>query len=249
VFEPSMKTFYDTHGYLVVKSLFQKEELADVIHRTDEIVADPDRASEGVSIGLEGNTVTDKSDPEARNHSVRVLAFVVRFDPTYHPIAKRPKLLALVRGLIGPRIRVFRDQMLLKPPGGQAKPAHQDQSYFRVQPINGLVTAWIALDESTNTNGCMRYVPGSHRHGIFDITHDPDRPVHHIPDTKNIDLPESVACPVPAGSVIFHHGCTLHHSEINHTNTWRKALILHYATTDSRSEREQLNNEISLEID
>ena len=95
----------------------------------------------------------------------------------------------------------------------------------------------------------MRYVPGSHRHGIFDIAHDPDRPVHHIPDTKNIDLPESVACPVPAGSVIFHHGCTLHHSEVNRTNTWRKALILHYATSDSRSERAQLNNEISLEID
>ena len=69
------------------------------------------------------------------------------------------------------------------------------------------------------------------------------------PIRKNIDLPESVACPVPAGSVIFHHGCTLHHSEVNHTNTWRKALILHYATSDSRSEREQLNNEISLEID
>ena len=41
MFEPSMKTFYDTHGYLVVKNLFQKEELADVIHRTDEMIADP----------------------------------------------------------------------------------------------------------------------------------------------------------------------------------------------------------------
>ena len=66
MFEPSMKTFYDTHGYLVVKNLFAKEELANVIQRTDEIVANPDRAPEGISIGHEGNTVTDKSNPEAR---------------------------------------------------------------------------------------------------------------------------------------------------------------------------------------
>ena len=139
--------------------------------------------------------------------------------------------------------------MLLKPPGGQAKPPHQDQSYFRVQPSNDLVTAWIALDGATDTNGCMCYVPGSHAHGVFDIASDPDRPVHHLPDTKDLDLPDPVSCPVPAGSVIFHHGCTLHHSATNHTDTWRKALILHYATSDAYSEREKLNNEISLEID
>jgi ectoine hydroxylase-related dioxygenase (phytanoyl-CoA dioxygenase family) len=249
MFEKQMKTFYDKNGYLVVKSLFDPEELTDVIQRTNEIVANPKQAPDGISIGREGDTVTDKSSSEAQNQSIRALAFLVRFDPIFHPIAKHPKLLSITRGLIGPRIKVFRDQMLLKPPGGQAKPPHQDQSYFRVQPANDLITAWIALDEATDNNGCICYVPGSHTHGVFDITHDPERPVHHVPDTKNLDLPDPVACPVPAGSVIFHHGCTLHHSETNHTNTWRKALILHYATSDSHSEREKLNEEVSLEID
>ena len=144
---------------------------------------------------------------------------------------------------------MFRDQALFKPPGGQAKPPHQDQSYFRVEPIDDLITAWIALDNATLDNGCMCYVPGSHVHGIFPVAKDPDRPVHHIPDTGDLTLPEAVACPVPAGSVIFHHGCTLHHSDENRSDRWRKAIIFHYSTADALSTNEQLNEQISLEID
>jgi len=249
MFQSDMKTFYDANGYLVVKNVFQPSELANVHQRVERIIANPEKAPEGVSIGREGDTIKDKTSASAQNTSIRGMAFLVRFDPLFQTIAKHSKLLALVRGLIGPRIKVFRDQMLLKPPGGQAKPLHQDQSYFRVQPQDDLVTAWIALDEATNDNGCMCYVPTSHKHGIFEIEQDPDRPVHHIPKTNGIVLPEPAACPVPAGSIIFHHGCTLHNSADNNTDTWRKALIMHFSTSDATSEREQLNEEVSLEID
>jgi phytanoyl-CoA hydroxylase len=249
MFQASMKTFYDTNGYLVVKNVFQPTELSAIHKRIEEIISDPTKAPEGVPVGREGDTVKNKNTTAAQNTSIRALAFLVRFDPLFRAFAKQPKLLELVRGLIGPRIKVFRDQMLLKPPGGQAKPLHQDQSYFLVHPQNDLVTAWIALDEATENNGCMNYVPTSHKHGIFEIETDPDRPVHHIPKTNGLTLPEAVPCPVPAGSIIFHHGCTLHNSADNNTNTWRKALILHFATSDAKSEREQLNAEVSLEID
>lgn len=249
MFQESMKTFYDNEGYLVVENLFGNAELADVRRRTEEIVAAPESAPQGVSVGREGDTIADKSSSAGQNNAVRGIAFMVRFDPAFKAFAQQPKLLDLVRRLIGPRIKVFRDQMLLKPPGGQAKPVHQDQSYFRVQPEGDLLTAWIALDAAAVENGCMSYVPGSHRYGIFDIASDPERPVHHIPDTKGITLPEPVLCPVPAGSVIFHHGCTLHTSDANQTETWRKALIFHYSTSEARSEKENLNEEVSLEID
>ncbi len=249
MFQAHMKTFYDQNGYLVVNSVFTSEEMAPVRHRTEDLIAHPEKAPEGVPIGREGDTVADKTQPEAQNQSIRAMAFLVRFDPVYRAFAQNPKLLAITRGLIGPRIKVFRDQMLLKPPGGQAKPSHQDQSYFRVHPLDNLITAWIALDEATVENGCMCYVPGSHKHGILNIKPDPDRPVHHVPDTQGINLPNPVACPVPAGSVIFHHGCTLHHSADNNSRTWRKAVIFHYATSDAKSERDQLNAEVSLEID
>lgn len=249
MFQASMRTFYDDNGYLVVNHVFQSSELAAIHQRVEEIIANPDKAPEGVPIGREGDTVKDKTSVAAQNTDIRALAFMVRFDPLFRDFAQHPQLLELVRGLIGPRIKVFRDQMLLKPPGGQAKPLHQDQSYFQVCPENDLVTAWIALDDATEENGCMCYVPTSHKHGIFEIETDPDKPVHHIPKTNGLALPDPVACPVPAGSIIFHHGCTLHNSADNNTNTWRKALILHFATSNAQSKRDQLNQEVSLEID
>jgi ectoine hydroxylase-related dioxygenase (phytanoyl-CoA dioxygenase family) len=248
-FRPEMKAFYEANGYLVVERLFEDGELAGVRRRTDEIVSEPESAPPGVWVGREGDTIADRSRAEAKNDAVRGLAFVARFDPVYRELALNPKLLAIVRGLLGPRVQLFRDQMLLKPPGGQSKPLHQDQSYFRVTPIDALVTAWVALDPATLENGCMAYVPGSHRHGIFPITPDPAMPVHHIPDAGGHDLPDPVLCPVPEGSVIFHHGCTLHASAENRTASWRRALILHYATAEACSEHEKLNEEVSLRID
>jgi len=249
MFSKGMKDSYLHDGFLVVRSLFGSDELQAVRARMEEIIADPSRAPAGVSIGREGDTEADTSRAEARNQSIRGIAFLARFDPTYRAFAQHPKLLDIVRGLLGPRVKLFRDQALLKPPGGQAKPVHQDQSYFRVVPMDSLVTAWIALDEATEANGCMVYVPGSHRHGIFDVAPDPRRPVHHVPQTGHLRLPPAVACPVPPGSVILHHGCTLHASGDNNTETWRRAVIFHYTSSEARSEKDELNRQVSLEID
>ena len=249
MFKQTQKESYERDGFLIVESLFNTSELDEIRHRIDALIADPDHPPQGVTVGREGKTAGDSQSSLARDDSVRSAAFLVRFLPFFQDFARQGKLLDLVRGLLGPRVKVFRDQALFKPPGGQAKPPHQDQSYFQVEPQNDLVTAWIALDEATTQNGCMCYIPGSHRHGVFPVGHDPERPVHHVPDTGELSLPDPVRCPVPAGSVIFHHGCTLHFSEDNHTDTWRKAVIFHYATSDARSAKEQLNEQVSLEID
>jgi ectoine hydroxylase-related dioxygenase (phytanoyl-CoA dioxygenase family) len=249
MFQPEMKDFYQREGYLAVEGVLSEQELSQIRKHIDALIANPESPPEGVGIGREGNTVANKDSDAAKNDDIRGASFLVRFIPFFQDIARTPKLLSLARGLLGPRVKVFRDQALFKPPGGQAKPPHQDQSYFRVQPGDDLVTAWIALDDSTLENGCMCYVSGSHKHGIFPVEPDPDRPVHHIPNTGDLELPPPTAVPVPAGSVVFHHGCTLHHSEENKSDTWRKAIIFHYSTSEARSEKEELNEQVSLEID
>ncbi len=249
MFTQEMEDFYDKNGYLSVEGVFAGEELDEIRRQVDALIADPEHLPKGVGIGREGNTAADSDSEDAKNDSIRGASFLVRFMPFFQGIARQPRLLSCARGILGPRVKVFRDQALFKPPGGQAKPPHQDQSYFRIQPADDLVTAWIALDDATLDNGCMCYVPGSHTHGIFPVGKDPDRPVHHVPNTGGLDLPAAVPCPVPAGSVIFHHGCTLHHSAENSSKNWRKAIIFHYATSEARSENEELNEQISLEID
>lgn len=244
-----IKRFFDENGYVIVENVFTDNELAPIRERLTEIIDNPSRAPEGVGVGRENDTLAKGVEADNANNPVRNISFMVRHDPTFQQFARNPKILGITRALIGPRIRVFRDQALQKPPGGQAKPMHQDLSYFRVEPADELVTAWVAVEDATTENGCMIYAPGSHRHGLFEITHDPERPTHHVPDTRGLELPPEVLCPVPAGSVIFHHGYTLHRSDVNRTQTWRKSVQLHYAGTDARSQNEKLNQEISLEID
>jgi phytanoyl-CoA hydroxylase len=243
-----IKMYFDENGYVVVQNVFNNEELAPVRARLEEIINDPSKAPEGVGVGRENDTLADGAKGDA-NNPVRNISFMVRFDSTFQEFARNPKILKITRALIGPKVKVFRDQALQKPPGGQAKPVHQDLSYFRVEPADKLVTAWVATEDATTENGCMIYIPGSHRYGLFEIKHDPERPVHHVPDTRGITLDEEVLCPVPAGSVIFHHGYTLHRSGVNHTNTWRRSVQLHYAGSAARSQNEHLNQEVSLEID
>jgi len=240
--------YFDSNGYVVVQNIFNAEELAPVRARLQEIIDDPSKAPEGVGVGRENDTLADASKAESEN-PVRNISFMARYDSTFQDFARNPKILKITRALIGPRVKVFRDQALQKPPGGQAKPMHQDLSYFRVEPPDELVTAWIAMEDATTENGCMIYIPRSHRHGLFDIKHDPERPVHHVPDTRGIAMAQEVLCPVSAGSVIFHHGYTLHRSDVNRTQTWRRSVQLHYAGSDARSQNAHLNQEVSLEID
>lgn len=242
-----IKKFFDENGFVVVQNVFDANELAPVRARLDEIINDPSKAPEGVGVGRENDTLADGAKGDV-NNPVRNISFMVRFDPTFQDFARNPKILRLTRALIGPKVKVFRDQALQKPPGGQAKPMHQDLSYFRVQPADELVTAWVATEDATTENGCMIYIPRSHRHGLFEIKHDPERPVHHVPDTRGIEMEEEVVCTVPAGSVIFHHGYTLHRSGVNRSNTWRRSVQLHYAGSDARSDNEKLNEEVSMEI-
>lgn len=160
-----LREFFRTEGYLAIRGVLSHAELRPVRAALDEIIAGGKLAAalpEGASVGTEGTTYADRQSPEAADGSVRSTAFCVRFDRpegTFRQLAGHPRLLQLVRLLLGERVMLFRDQMLLKPPGGQPKPLHQDQSYFLVEPSDGLVTAWVAIDDSDAHN--VR-APGQH---------------------------------------------------------------------------------------
>ena len=247
-FDQSLKAIYESQGFLVVPNLISLRTIKAIRGNIDSLLENLDELPNGVILNLEGDTIADKKNSAAKNKDIRGAAFLVRFIPFFQNIAQDKSLLQHVRGILGPDIKVFRDQALFKPPGGQKKPIHQDQSYFRINPPDELVTAWIAVDDATLTNGCMHYIPESHRHGLFPVEEDPKRPVHHVPNINRIKLSPSIACPVTAGSVIFHHGCTLHFSETNHSPDWRRAIIFHYTTQRASSENSKLNEQISLEL-
>src|SRR5207247_656920 len=113
--------------------------------------------------GAEGT----KRAPDA----VRKFSSLCDHEPVFRAHAQNPALLDMVEDLIGTPIRLYADQALLKPPlVGSEKLPHQDNAYFRVAPDDAVITCWCALDDATIENGCMHYLPGSHRLGI--VEHD-----------------------------------------------------------------------------
>src|SRR4029079_19839427 len=85
---------------------------------------------------------------------------------SHRPVVRRgasdPRLVALVERILGAGVSVYFSQIFFKAPeGGGPKPAHQDNFYFGPTDIEGIVTAWIALDDATLENGCLYFGGGT----------------------------------------------------------------------------------------
>ena len=78
---------------------------------------------------------------------------------------------AAMTQLIGPDVCLTHQQFVTKLPDGDAQhsdiPMHQDDGYGRLEPMTD-VTVWMALVDSTEANGCLQIVPGSHRGGLLE---------------------------------------------------------------------------------
>src|SRR3989449_7643409 len=105
-----------------------------------------------------GPLTSDATDARYRSRTHVLLAWV-------HGLVRHPAILDAVEQLIGPDILVFTSTWFIKEPESPAIAAwHQDATYFGLRPYVH-VTAWLALTDATAENGCMEFLPGSHRLG------------------------------------------------------------------------------------
>jgi ectoine hydroxylase-related dioxygenase (phytanoyl-CoA dioxygenase family) len=155
-----------------------------------------------------------------------------KLDDAFRRMLFKPAILDLVEGYMGtPNIRLYHDQALFKPPlHGDEVPWHQD-------PPNA-ISLWIALDDADEANGCMRFVPGSHKAG--EVGH--QRAGQYIAQLKaDADESLAVAVPLPAGSGVFHHCRTLHNTKPNLTPRQRRAWVMHLMPGGTRQNGEVLD--------
>ncbi len=95
-------------------------------------------------------------------------SYGIKGDPAWLDFARDPELLDMIEQLIGPDLILWGVTIFGKPARvGKATPWHQDGDYYPIEPLETL-TVWISLDGSTPEQGCMKYIPGSHRdHRIY----------------------------------------------------------------------------------
>jgi Phytanoyl-CoA dioxygenase (PhyH) len=152
-----------------------------------------------------------------------------RTGPAFHDVLWSPAFLVPASQLLGGPVRFWHDQLFCKPAHhGGVVAWHQDYSYWtRTQPMSHL-TCWIALDDSDRDNGCLYYVPGSHRWKLLPrtgLTGNMDEIMTVLtPEQKQAFLP--VPIELKRGQCTFHHPLMVHGSFENRSQRPRRATLI-----------------------
>jgi ectoine hydroxylase-related dioxygenase (phytanoyl-CoA dioxygenase family) len=149
-----------------------------------------------------------------------------------HPDVKRfvtcRRFANLAARLSGKSIRVWHDQALFKEPRTGAKtPWHQDTHYWPHQQKDDQLTIWIALQDATIHNGCMSFIPGTHKIKTIEPINlaNPQDIFQLAPQFKGT---KPRTCELKAGSVTFHNGLTFHYAGPNRSDGMREAFAILY---------------------
>ena len=160
-------------------------------------------------------------------------------DPFWIRLCTDPRLIDVIEPFLGPDIALFAAHYISKPPGdGQAVLWHQDGNYWPLEPME-VITIWLAVDDSTPENGCMRVVPGSHREQKLyrHRVSEGDNVLRSELDLK-VDETRAADVIVPAGGVSLHDPYLIHGSKANLSDRRRCGLTLRYIPTTTRIKRE-----------
>jgi len=215
----AVSAFYQD-GYVILDRLFTESEIAPISEEVDGVI-------EGrVSYMPEKDLIwePDTNPPRLRN-ALRLHLY----NPYFLQVAKNPKLISVLGEILGNPLRLYGSQVFAKPARvGTVVPSHQDMPYWPFAPYE-LISAWIALDDSTVENGCVRMIAGSHKVGI--LPHDPTQVVGNSLGLREsrllAGLPER-PIEVKRGSVVLHHCLTVHRSGANQSDHPRRGLIYVY---------------------
>jgi ectoine hydroxylase-related dioxygenase (phytanoyl-CoA dioxygenase family) len=232
---------FKQNGYVVVPDILSATQL-------DEARAMVDRVLDG-SIKPEINRPNGESPLEdfqiqweptiaddasiARRDKVRVAFHLCHTHPFFRMHATRPEIADVVRALIGPEIRLYTDQLFVKPPHhGSEVPFHQDHAYWdAVEPYNW-VSCWLALDDATIENGCVRMLPGTQHQMIPHREFEGTQSRGLLPE--DVDASNETPVEIKAGGAMFHHSLTIHRSFPNTSDYGRRGLVSIYLPDEIR---------------
>jgi phytanoyl-CoA hydroxylase len=231
---PEETQAYQEQGYLVLRDLIEPSLLSKVRGRIEAIAAGAAPLPEGVEKMQEPVVLRGEAQPEAPAGGLRKLEGVrLATDPAINKMAHHPRLLAVMKHLLGEDLKLLRAAAMMKPPKiGSPKGLHQDAAYYPVEPMQH-IAAWIALDPATEQNGCMEVLPGSHKKGHLE--HEKREYETDVVIKGTTGEEEGlVRLPMQPGDVLLTDCLCQHRSGPNQSNEWRRALILAYMSAKSR---------------
>ncbi len=214
--------FYREHGYLSGIRVLTDEQIEMLRQEMIELL---DPAHAGNSLFYEFHTNESADPTKTLFHALGAW----RIAKGFHDLLWNSAVTMPAAQLLGGGVRFWHDQIFYKPAGhGGGVAWHQDYSYWtRTRPIAHL-TCWIGLDDSTRDNGCVQYVPGSHRWDLLPITGlaGDMQAIESVLTAEQRTAFAPVAIEMKAGDASFHHPLMVHGSYENKTDKPRRAVVI-----------------------
>lgn len=221
--------FYHREGYLVIPDIATSHEIERMRGIYDDLFARRVGREEGNQFDLAG---TDEDDKEAGLPQILAPS---RYAPELKQVQFATNALAIARQLLGSNASAMGDHAILKPPfHGAATPWHQDEAYWSPDWHYNSFSMWLPLQDATLDNGCLQFVPGSHRLEVLPHHSIGNNPKIHGLEVDEADVDRAVACPISAGTCTVHHNRTLHYAGPNNSPVPRRAYILGFGIAGVR---------------
>lgn len=207
----TLKETYETQGFVSPVDVFSESEIG--VYRDAFDALEAREGKEKCQIGLQSR----------------------HFDEEFiWQLATDKRVVDVMQALMGEDVMLLSTHFFCKyadPESNAFVAWHQDITYWGLEPPIAH-TAWIAIDDADVENGCMRFIPESHKNGI--AAHDKSTREgnllsinQEIPDAL-VDDSQAVDVILKAGQMSVHDGQLFHSSNPNRSNRRRCALTVRY---------------------
>ena len=153
-----------------------------------------------------------------------------RITEGFHDILWNPAFVMAAHQLLENKpVRFWHDQLFCKPAKhGGVVAWHQDYSYWTRTVAMQHLTCWTGLDDASIENGCLHYIPKSHKWGLLDapeLAGNMNGILDYLNEEQKADF-KPVPIELKKGYATFHHPLMVHGSYKNQSNRSRRAFVL-----------------------
>ena len=215
---------YQNDGYIIPDFKMPEEDLLEIENLHDHLI---------------------KKHPKYLNYCPAIL----QYDERFLKYCLNKNILDFVEQLIGNDFALWNSSFFAKPAlNGHATPWHQDGQYWPIRPL-ATCTVWLAIDDATEENGCLKFIKGSHK--------DKKLKKHEFNKDKNLTLHQellkteynendSVSLILKRGQISLHDVYLVHGSEANFSPNSRRGMTMRFmpmtSVFDHELAREKYNN-------
>ncbi|HEX6971331.1 MAG TPA: phytanoyl-CoA dioxygenase family protein [Limnochordia bacterium] len=213
--------FFEENGFLRLEGVFSPEEVAELSEELDYVIEQFCIPGKGWTGPWREKYLTQMEDEKATLTATHEMQL---YSAAWARAILNRRLVRAVADLIGPEVEFHHMTLHAKGPEfGTPFPLHQDNPFY--EHSNGqYVDAIVHVDAGTEENGCLKFLPGSHKLGALEHVREgsPHLPPEAYPFEK------AVSCPAAAGDVVLFSIYTIHGSALNRTPQWRRFVRIGY---------------------